>query len=81
MYIVHKIVRTANTPLAPPNELETSITQALNDLEASAPNLKAELCPLQISVAIIVFVPIPLLKVFRKVQPQCVNVSDATSFS
>ena len=75
----HKILRTANAPTTPPDEIETSVAQALVDLENNVPDLKAELRPLQISAArevdvrggkkaIVVFVPVPQLKAFRKVQ-------------
>lgn len=79
MSITHKIQRTANAPTTPPDDLETSIAQALVDLENSVPELKTELRPLQISAArevdvrggkkaIVVFVPVPQVKGFRKVQ-------------
>jgi len=75
----HKILRTANAPTTPPDETETSVAQALVDLENNVPELKAELRPLQISAArevdvrggkkaIVIFVPVPQLKAFRKVQ-------------
>jgi small subunit ribosomal protein S7e len=74
-----KIIRTANAPITAPDELETSVAQALVDLENNVPELKAELRPLQISAArevdvkggkkaIVVFVPVPQLKAFRKLQ-------------
>jgi small subunit ribosomal protein S7e len=83
MSFQHKILRTANAPTGPPDELETSLCQALVDLENNVPELKSELRPLQISAArevdvrggkkaIVIFVPIPQLKAFRKVQPRCV---------
>lgn len=79
-----KILRTANAPTTPPDEIETAVGQALIDLENNVPELKAELRPLQISAArevdvkggkkaIVVFVPVPQLKAFRKVQQRCVN--------
>lgn len=75
----NKILRTANAPTTPPDETELSVAQALIDLENNVPELKAELRPLQISAArevdvrggkkaIVVFVPVPQLKAFRKVQ-------------
>jgi small subunit ribosomal protein S7e len=75
----HKILRTANAPTTPPDEVEMSVAQALVDLENNVPELKADLRPLQISAArevdvrggkkaIVVFVPVPQLKAFRKVQ-------------
>jgi small subunit ribosomal protein S7e len=81
-----KILRTANAPSTPPDETETKVAQALVDLEANVPELKAELRPLQISAArevdvrggkkaIVIFVPVPQLKAFRKVHPRCVGVS------
>ena len=75
----HKILRTANAPTTAPDEIETSVAQALVDLENNVPELKVELRPLQISAArevdvrggkkaIVVFVPVPQLKAFRKLQ-------------
>jgi len=77
----HKILRTANAPTTPPDETELSVAQALIDLETNVPELKTELRPLQISAArevdvrggkkaIVVFVPVPQLKAFQKVQPR-----------
>lgn len=85
MSVQHKIVRTANAPTTPPDETETAIAQALVDLENGVPELKQELRPLQISAArevdvrggkkaIVVFVPVPQLKAFHKVQARCVYV-------
>jgi len=79
MSMQHKIHRTANAPTSPPDETETAVAQALVDLENSVPDLKLELRPLQISAArevdvrggkkaIVVFVPVPQLKAFHKVQ-------------
>lgn len=79
----HKIVRTANAPTTPPDETEISVAQALIDLENNVPELKTELRALQISAArevdvrggkkaIVVFVPVPQLKAFRKVQQRSV---------
>ncbi|ETW84455.1 hypothetical protein HETIRDRAFT_312743 [Heterobasidion irregulare TC 32-1] len=79
MSVQHKILRTANAPSTAPDETETSVAQALIDLENNVPELKAELRPLQISAArevdvrggkkaIVVFVPVPQLKAFHKVQ-------------
>ncbi|PVG04084.1 putative 40S ribosomal protein S7 [Serendipita vermifera] len=78
MSVNHKIQRTANAPTGPPSELEARIAQALIELESNVPELKAELRPLQISAAkevdvkggkkaIVIFVPVPQLKAFRKV--------------
>ena len=51
MSVQHKIFRTANAPRTPPDETEVAVAQAIIDLENSAPELKAELRPLQISAA------------------------------
>jgi hypothetical protein len=83
MSLQHKILRTANAPTSPPDETETAVAQALLDLENSVPDLKMELRPLQISAArevdvrggkkaIVVFVPVPQLKAFHKVQQRYV---------
>lgn len=79
MSVNNKIFRTANAPNLPPDETETSVAQALLDLESNVPELKSELRPLQISAArevdvkggrkaIVIFVPVPQLKAFRKLQ-------------
>ncbi|KAH7888037.1 40S ribosomal protein S7 [Phlebopus sp. FC_14] len=79
MSVNNKILRTANAPNTSPDEIETSVAKALIDLETNVPDLKAELRPLQISAArevdvrggkkaIVVFVPVPQLKAFHKVQ-------------
>ncbi|KAH8106145.1 ribosomal protein S7e-domain-containing protein [Cristinia sonorae] len=79
MSVQHKILRTANAPTTSPDETETAVAQALIDLENGVPELKTELRPLQISAArevdvrggkkaIIIFVPVPQLKAFHKVQ-------------
>jgi len=79
MSVQLKIQRTANAPRTTPDELETSVAQALIDLENNVPDIKAELRPLQISAArevdvrggkkaIVIFVPVPQLKAFRKIQ-------------
>lgn len=79
MSVQYKIFRTANAPTTPPDEVETNVAQALIDLEANVPELKSELRPLQISAArevdvrggrkaIVIFVPVPQLKAFHKVQ-------------
>jgi hypothetical protein len=89
MSVTRKILRTANAPIAPPDEIETSIAQALIDLEQNVPELKADLRPLQISAArevdvrggkkaIVVFVPVPQLKAFRKVQQRYDNIDTET---
>lgn len=74
-----QIFRTANAPRTAPDATETLVAQALLDLENNVPDLKAELRPLQISAArevdvkggkkaIVVFVPVPQLKAFHKIQ-------------
>ena len=74
-----KILRTANAPRAPPTDIEQQIAQALLDLEQNVPDLKTELRQLQISAAkevdvkggkkaVVVFVPVPMVKAFHKVQ-------------
>ncbi|KAJ8522986.1 hypothetical protein ONZ45_g493 [Pleurotus djamor] len=79
MSVTNKILRSANAPSSTPDEIETNVAQALIDLENNVPELKAELRPLQISAArevdvrggkkaIVIFVPVPQLKAFRKVQ-------------
>lgn len=85
----HKILRTANAPTTPPDETELNVAQAIVDLENNVPELKADLRPLQISAArevdvrggkkaIVVFIPVPQLKAFRKVQQRCVQFVDLT---
>jgi small subunit ribosomal protein S7e len=79
MSAANKILRTANAPTTPADEFELSVAQAMVDLENNVPELKNELRVLQISAArevdvkggkkaIVVFVPVPQLKAFRKVQ-------------
>ncbi|KAG8909755.1 40S ribosomal protein [Tulasnella sp. 408] len=74
-----KILRVANAPTSPPDEVEISVAQAFLDLENNVPELKMELRALQFSSAkevdvkggrkaIVVFVPVPYLKAFRKLQ-------------
>lgn len=64
---------------ANPSELEASVAQALYDLENSVGDLKAVLRPLQFNAAkevevgkgkkaIVVFVPVPLLPQYHKIQ-------------
>ncbi|KAF9535006.1 40S ribosomal protein S7 [Crepidotus variabilis] len=75
----NKILRTANAPTTAPDETEKNVAQALIDLENSVPELKSELRALQISAArevdvrggkkaIVIFVPVPQLKAFHKIQ-------------
>jgi small subunit ribosomal protein S7e len=79
-----KIFRTANAPSGAPSEIETVVAQALLDLESNVTDLKAELRPLQISAArevdvkggkkaIVIFVPVPQLKAFHKIQQRCAS--------
>lgn len=79
MSVNNKILRTANATRNAPDETEIAVAQALLDLENNVPDLKAELRPLQISAArevdvrggkkaIVIFVPVPQLKAFHKVQ-------------
>jgi len=81
MSVSHKILRMAHAPTTQIDETETSVAQALIDLENNVPELKSDLRPLQISAArevdvrggkkaIVIFVPVPQLKAFRKVQPR-----------
>ncbi|TIA74444.1 hypothetical protein E3P92_01208 [Wallemia ichthyophaga] len=74
-----KIQRSANAARVQPDEIELSVGQALIDLGNNVPDLKAELAPLTISSArevdvkggkkaIVVFVPVPQVKAFHKVQ-------------
>lgn len=78
-----KIQRTANAPLTAPDETEQTVAQAILDLENNVPELKSELRVLQISAArevdvkggkkaIIIFVPVPQLKAFHKIQQRFV---------
>jgi len=77
--VAAKIVRSANAARKAPEPIEIDVAQALVDLENSVPELKTELRPLQISAAkevdvrggkkaIVIFVPVPQLKAFHKVQ-------------
>merc|ERR1711977_464541 len=78
MSAINKIA--ANSPSrAKPSELETSIAGALYDLESNTSDLKAALRPLQIvsarevevghgKKAIVIFVPVPSLQGFHRVQ-------------
>jgi len=74
-----KILRTANAPRTTPDEIELQVAQAILDLETNVPDLKADLRPLQISAArevdvkggkkaVVIFVPVPQVKAFHKVQ-------------
>jgi hypothetical protein len=79
MSFTSKIQRTANAPTTAPDEIEQQVAQAILDLENNVPELKSELRVLQISAAkevdvkggkkaVIIFVPVPQLKAFHKVQ-------------
>lgn len=76
-----KVVKPAGQE---PNELEASVAQALTDLESSAHELKNELRDLYITAAkevdvgagkkaVILFVPVPLLKSFHRIQSRLVR--------
>ncbi|KAJ3116532.1 40S ribosomal protein [Phlyctochytrium bullatum] len=67
-----------------PDELELQVAQNIFDLEQNAPELKADLRGLQFNAAkeieaghgkkaILIFVPVPLLKQFHKVQTRLVR--------
>ncbi|KAK2743660.1 40S ribosomal protein [Myotisia sp. PD_48] len=74
----HKIA--VNSPSRQsPSELEKALATALSDLETNTPDLKAALRPLQFmsarevevgsgKKAIVIFVPVPLLQGFHKIQ-------------
>lgn len=72
-------------PRTSPDEIELQVAQAILDLETNVPDLRSELRPLQISAArevdvkggrkaIVIFVPVPQIKAFHKVQSRCVPV-------
>ena len=78
-----KLVRSSNAARTPADETEKLVCQALLDLENNVNDLKAELRPLQISAAkevdvtggkkaIVIFVPVPQLKAFHKIQGRSV---------
>ena len=80
--ITSKIIRAANAPTTAP-EVENDVAQALIDLENNVPELKNDLRVLQISAArevdvrggkkaIVIFVPVPQLKAYHKIQQRCV---------
>ena len=93
MSVEHKIMRTANAPNTPPTELEKRLAQAYLDLEgANVGDMKGDLRPLQISAAreidvkggkkaIVIFVPVPQLKGYRKLHARCACVSPFDSFN
>lgn len=64
---------------ADPSELELQVSQALSDMEKNSPEIKGELAALKVKSvkefevtgnkkAIVIFVPVPLLSAFHKVQ-------------
>ncbi|KAI8803622.1 ribosomal protein S7e [Cladochytrium replicatum] len=76
-----KIVKPAGVE---PDELELSVAQNLVDLEQNVPELKADLRGLQFTTAkevdighgkraVVLFVPVPLLKNFHKVQSRIIR--------
>jgi len=87
MSVNHKVLRTANAPTTPPDALETEVAQAFVDLENNVSELKTELRALQFSAArevdvrgnkkaIVIFVPVPQLKAFHKIQARSVTSID-----
>ncbi|KAI9146041.1 ribosomal protein S7e [Paraphysoderma sedebokerense] len=69
---------------AQPDELELQVAQAIFDLESNSQELKADLRPLQFTAAkevevghgrkaIVIFVPVPQLKQFHKIQPRLIR--------
>ena len=91
MSVENKILRTANAPNTPPTELETRLAQAYLDLEgANVGDMKGDLRPLQISAAreidvkggkkaIVIFVPVPQLKGYRKLHARCAARFDTSN--
>lgn len=78
MAALNKITATSQSRQNP-SELETNIANALYELETNIPDLKSSLRPLQFGSAreievghgkkaIVIFVPVPLLQGFHKVQ-------------
>lgn len=74
-----KVQRTANAPAGPADEIEKTVAQAILDLQTNVPELKSELAQLAISAAkevdvkggkkaIVVFIPVPMMKAFHRVQ-------------
>jgi hypothetical protein len=88
MSVENKIMRTANAPNTPPTELEKRLAQAYLDLEAAnVGDMKGDLRPLQISAAreidvkggkkaIVIFVPVPQLKGYRRLHARCASPFD-----
>jgi small subunit ribosomal protein S7e len=82
MSLNKKIFKSATS--AAPTELTIQVAQAIQDLENHSADLKADLRVLQIAAAkeieigsgrkaIVVFVPVPLLKAFHKIQTRLVR--------
>ena len=82
-----KILRSANATDEAPDDIEIAVAQAFLDLENNVPDLKMELRALQFSAAkevdvdvkgkgtrkaIVIFVPVPYLKAFQKLQQRFV---------
>ncbi|KAI8873864.1 ribosomal protein S7e [Ramicandelaber brevisporus] len=76
--VAHKIQKPFGST-AKPSELEIVVAQALIDLESASADLKKDLRPLQITAAkecevghgrkaVVVFVPVPQVKLYHKVQ-------------
>ncbi|KAG5461419.1 MAG: ribosomal protein S7e-domain-containing protein, partial [Olpidium bornovanus] len=81
-----KIANPAGQPI---DEVETTVAQAIFDLEQNVPELRADLRPLHLTTAkeielgggkkaIVIFVPVPQLKQFHKVQIRCGATSAAS---
>jgi len=91
MSVENKILRTANAPNTPPTELEKRLAQAYLDLEgANVGDMKGDLRPLQISAAreidvkggkkaIVIFVPVPQLKGYRRLHARCAARFDTSN--
>lgn len=82
--MANKLYRTAGAPEVPPTETENVVIQALQDLESNVADMSAELRALQISSAkevevkggkkaVLIFVPVPQLAAYRKIQQRCVS--------
>ncbi|RMX42611.1 hypothetical protein pdam_00024937, partial [Pocillopora damicornis] len=75
--LTQKIVKPSGT--GEPNELEKSVSEALLELELNSTDLKSQLRELYISgakevdvggrKAIVIFVPVPQIRSFQKIQP------------
>jgi small subunit ribosomal protein S7e len=76
----HKIVKKGSEP----TQLEQSVAQALHDLETNVNELKADLRPLHLvgvgevdvvgsRKAIVLFVPVPQLKAYHKIQTRLIR--------